>query len=357
MRLAPAQKVMARIPPTRAALATALLLGLGGFRAPSGAQEVSTPPPDWTLPESQRPTSESGVPWAPEGAPAPSLEEQVVALVNQERQNCADAGCPKPPLKYQPNLTAAAEEHSQSMALNDYFSHSDWAAGCISVGTRMTNAGYSPWNAGGENIAAGNATAAAVMAQWMGSSGHRANILSSSYRDLGVGYFPQAGDLANVRIDSDGDCQCADEPPTGVTQCPNPCAFCALTHYWTQVFGRRDSHPQGYPVVIDREAYSTATPLVDLYLYQPPGTGPQMRFANETGDFSAPETFNNNVLNWSLTPGDGRKTVIALVTTSSGTFRTCDRIWLDGSGNTSFVFAEGFECDGLAAWSAVVGGS
>lgn len=280
-----------------------------------------------------------------------------MALVNQERLNCADAGCPKPPLKSQVNLTAAAEEHSQSMATNDYFSHSDWAVGCIGVGARMTNAGYTPWNAGGENIAAGNATAAAVMAQWMGSSGHRANILSSNYRDLGVGHYQQAGDLANVRIDSNGNCQCSDEPPTGVSQCPDPCAFCALTHYWTQVFGRRDSHPQGYPVVIEREAFATATPIVDLYLYQPPGTGAQMRFANETGDFTAPETFNNNVLNWNLTPGDGLKAVIALVTTSSGTFRTCDRIWLDGSGDTSFLFAEGFECDGFAAWSAVSGGS
>jgi len=347
---------------TRQAIATALLLGLGGLHAPSSAQEVSTPPPSWVLPEPERPASESGVPWAPQGAPAPSLEEQVVALVNQERLTCADAGCPKPPLKSQINLTAAAEEHSQSMALNDYFSHSDWAVGCIKLSTRMTNAGYTLWNAGGENIAGGNSTAAAVMAQWMASPGHRANILSSSYRDLGVGYYQQGGDLANVRLDAipvetSGNCQCSDEAATGLPQCPDPCAFCALTHYWTQVFGRRDSHVQGYPVVIEREAHSTSTPLVDLYLYQPPGTGPQMRFANETGDFTAPETFNNNVLNWSLTPGDGLKAVIALVTTSSGTFRTCDRIWLDGTGDASFIFAEGFECDGLAAWSAVAGGS
>ena len=78
-----------------------------------------------------------------------------------------------------------------------------------------------------------------------------------------------------------------------------------------------------------------------------------MRFANETGAFSAFEPFLANVLNWNLTAGDGLKAVVAEVTTTSGTFRTCDRIWLSGSGDTSFIFADGFECDGTASWSAL----
>ena len=40
----------------------------------------------------------------------------------------------------------------------------------------------------GENIAAGNNTAAKVVQQWMNSPGHRANILRSDYTELGVGY-------------------------------------------------------------------------------------------------------------------------------------------------------------------------
>ena len=40
----------------------------------------------------------------------------------------------------------------------------------------------------GENIAAGNATAAATVEQWMSSDGHRENILNPAFRELGVGY-------------------------------------------------------------------------------------------------------------------------------------------------------------------------
>lgn len=40
---------------------------------------------------------------------------------------------------------------------------------------------------GGENIARGQADAAAVMNSWMNSDGHRANILNCAYKTLGVG--------------------------------------------------------------------------------------------------------------------------------------------------------------------------
>ncbi len=331
----------------RTTLVSALMAAVAAI---TGAQEVSLPAPLLVLPDRHvivpADATEALL------TPAPTPEEQVAELVNLERLNCPDAGCPKPPLKHQANLILAGEEHSQSMALNDYFSHLDFAQSCIGVGTRMTNAGYTGWTAGAENIAAGSATAAAAMAQWMGSSGHRTNILSSSYRELGVGYYQQVGDQANIELDGNTNCQCSDEPPTGVTQCPSACAFCALQHYWTQVFGARGG-TTGYPVIIEREKHSIGTAIVDLYLYQPPGTSPQMRFANETGGFTTFEPYQANALNWILTAGDGRKTVIAEVTTSSGTFRTCDRIWLDGSGDSSFVFADGFECEGTASWSAL----
>ena len=43
----------------------------------------------------------------------------------------------------------------------------------------------------GENIARGYATPQAVVNGWMNSSGHRANILNSSYNQIGVGYVAQ----------------------------------------------------------------------------------------------------------------------------------------------------------------------
>jgi uncharacterized protein YkwD len=114
---------------------------------------------------------------------ARAQEAQVLALVNQER---AKIGCA--PLTEDPELTQLAESFSDDMALRDFFAHTD-------------PDGKSPWdratlasiaNLGGENIARGQADAAAVMDAWMNSPGHRANILNCDFQTLGVGV-----DLAN----------------------------------------------------------------------------------------------------------------------------------------------------------------
>ena len=88
------------------------------------------------------------------------------------------------------SLLAAARGHSADMAINGYFSHTS-LDGRTYV-QRIRNAGYngSPI---GENIAAGYATPDAVMAGWMSSPGHCSNIMSSSYRSIGVGYAYRAG--------------------------------------------------------------------------------------------------------------------------------------------------------------------
>ncbi len=43
------------------------------------------------------------------------------------------------------------------------------------------------FSAAGENIAYGQRTAAEVMQTWMNSAGHRANILSQAYTNIGIG--------------------------------------------------------------------------------------------------------------------------------------------------------------------------
>jgi uncharacterized protein YkwD len=43
------------------------------------------------------------------------------------------------------------------------------------------------FSSGGENIAKGQRTPAEVMNAWMNSAGHRSNILSASYSQIGVG--------------------------------------------------------------------------------------------------------------------------------------------------------------------------
>ena len=52
-------------------------------------------------------------------------------------------------------------------------------------GQRVTQAGYR-WRAVGENVAAGQPTADAVMAAWLSSPGHCANIMNGQYTEMGI---------------------------------------------------------------------------------------------------------------------------------------------------------------------------
>jgi uncharacterized protein YkwD len=104
----------------------------------------------------------------------------VVAATNAERK---DAGCD--PVTLDSRLSAAAQGHAADMAANDYFSHTDQDGGDSS--DRMHDAGFGGSRTG-ENIAYGQETAAEVVATWMGSSGHRHNILNCAYDRIGVGY-------------------------------------------------------------------------------------------------------------------------------------------------------------------------
>lgn len=106
------------------------------------------------------------------------VEGEVLSLVNQER---AAAGCPA--LAYDGPLTGIARDHSADMANRNFFSHTNPSG--QDPWDRAAAAGIS--NLAAENIAAGQSSPEAVMASWMNSSGHRANILNCSLRTLGVG--------------------------------------------------------------------------------------------------------------------------------------------------------------------------
>lgn len=109
-----------------------------------------------------------------------SFEEQVVALVNEQR-----AAYGLSPLTLNTELSNVARLKSQDMHDNNYFDHTSPTYG--SPFDMMASFGIS-YQAAGENIAMGYATPEAVMEAWMNSSGHRANILNSSYTQIGVGY-------------------------------------------------------------------------------------------------------------------------------------------------------------------------
>lgn len=108
--------------------------------------------------------------------------------MNQQRAAGASCGSEgnfpaTTPLRWQPNLVQAALRHSDDMQTGNFFSHtgSDGTSG----GQRITAAGYT-WRSWGENIAAGHATVSIVVAGWMASPGHCANVMKAGFTDIGV---------------------------------------------------------------------------------------------------------------------------------------------------------------------------
>jgi len=108
------------------------------------------------------------------------FEAEVVRLVNEVR---AQNGLK--PLTHDWQLSRVARYKSQDMKDKNYFSHTSPTYG--SPFDMMKSFGIS-YKSAAENIAKGQATAQAVVNAWMNSSGHRKNILSSSYTHIGVGY-------------------------------------------------------------------------------------------------------------------------------------------------------------------------
>jgi uncharacterized protein YkwD len=105
---------------------------------------------------------------------------RVVELTNAERQR---AGLP--PLVFNPQLSDAAQSYSQVLAAGTCFEHTCGAV--PNFADRLRQSGYAGWTTIAENIAAGYPSPDAVVAGWMASEGHRANMLSPSYTEIGVG--------------------------------------------------------------------------------------------------------------------------------------------------------------------------
>ncbi|MFI9804543.1 CAP domain-containing protein [Streptomyces sp. NPDC052301] len=156
--------------------------------SPSAKRTATAPKPRTTTAPSTPRAPRATAPVAPASA-APSTPKatatasgvtaRIVQLVNAER---AKVGCPA--LTVNAKLTEAAQAHSADMAAHQNMSHT--GSDGSSPGDRITGAGYA-WSSYGENVAYGYATPDAVMAGWMSSPGHRANILNCSFKEIGVG--------------------------------------------------------------------------------------------------------------------------------------------------------------------------
>lgn len=109
-----------------------------------------------------------------------SMEEQVVAETNKAREAQGLSA-----LQPDPSLMDAARIHAADMAKHGFLSHS--GSDGSTPQERMEEAGYINWRSTGENVAAGQDTAEGVVASWMKSPPHRANILNPDFCDIGVG--------------------------------------------------------------------------------------------------------------------------------------------------------------------------
>lgn len=147
----------------------------------------------------------------PKDAPTETDEEkaQRVTFINEvlELTNVERTKAKLPALTLNQNLNKAAQAQSEDLAFGDFFAHT--APDGTSLADRLEDANYTRYQTAGENIAAGQVTAAQVVQEWMDSPGHRANILDSSFTELGVGYYYLENDTGEINYN----------------------------RYWTQTFG------------------------------------------------------------------------------------------------------------------------
>ena len=171
------------------------------------------------------------------------LAAEVVRLVNVERSKEGLS-----PLGTFDSLTQAAQIRAPEVGV--LFSHDrpDGTSCFTALDQTGAKKGAYTW---GENIAAGNATAAETVEQWMNSPGHRANILNPKYTHIGVGY-------------------CYDATST-------------YRHNWVQMFVGTNSTPDG-----DSAQTPPSTPEKPNTPPQTPGGAPSV--PGETGglQFSCP---------------------------------------------------------------------
>jgi uncharacterized protein YkwD len=136
---------------------------------------TSTPTP---LQPSPTPTQSYQPP--PPNSSAPSERAAtLVSLINQERQKNGSTT-----LAFNQTLITAAQSHADDMANRNYFSHISPEG--KTPADRAVAAGYPSRNVG-ENISKGYCCPIATFNGWMGSSGHRDNMLNPAWRSAGTG--------------------------------------------------------------------------------------------------------------------------------------------------------------------------
>lgn len=142
-----------------------------------GTPPPTTPPPTYRRPPIPPPTyrPRHKRPSYKRGQCGMSRREQrVLTLINKERRRRG-----APALRCHYKLVAASRAWSRIQCAQGSLSHKY-------LSKRFRAAGV-PYTSIGENVAAGQSTAYAVVRSWMKSPGHRRNILNPSYTHVGIG--------------------------------------------------------------------------------------------------------------------------------------------------------------------------
>jgi len=157
-----------------------IILGLSfillGHKTPHTTATTKTPPVTKTTPPATTVAPEANLPQnvAPVTTPPPVSPTQTVNdLVNAERTKVGDQ-----PLTEVANLDASAAAKCSDMLTNHYFAH-DYN------GLSWIRFLPTPYFKAGENLALNYYTSATVVAAWMASPEHKANILDPVFNKVG----------------------------------------------------------------------------------------------------------------------------------------------------------------------------
>ncbi len=155
-------------------------------------------------------------------ADRPDLDASVLSLVNTHRASLGLA-----PLQTSSTLTASAVWKARHMAAYDEKSHDDAAPPVTrTFADRIAACGYSGPGAG-ENIAWYYPTAASVMAGWLASPGHKANI-EGPWTATGLGTAVGANGLV-YWVEDFGFAGSSSPPPPTTTTAPPPTTTATTT--------------------------------------------------------------------------------------------------------------------------------
>jgi hypothetical protein len=221
------------------------------------------------------------------------LEVEVIRLTNGERTARG-----LPPLRANPHLTAAARAHNDDMIRHGFFAHQ--GSDGSSPADRACRQGYTPYDGMtclvAENIGSGYPTPSSVVAGWMDSPGHRANMLDPNSREIGLGYA----------------------------------AGGSWGHYWTMTLG---AQPGVFPIFINDDAPETRSHTVMITLTRE-GTADWLPFhmidavqISEDPSFAGvPEQPWAPTIPFTLSAGSGEKTVFVTLLANDQTVMSHDTI-------------------------------